>query len=87
MPRPTLALLLALLLDPRLATGALAQPPAAAPEPAPQTSATASSAASSTASATTRAAPVPATPPPPKISFLPSETISEDTAVPFPADI
>ena len=83
MPRPTLALLLALLLDPRLATGALAQPPAAAPEPAPQTSATASSAASATA----RAAPVPATPPPPKISFLPSETISEDTAVPFPADI
>lgn len=72
---------LALLLGLILATGAFAAPPApAAPEPEAPAPAAA-------APAPAKAPPTPATPPPPKIRFRPSETISEDTAVPFPADI
>ncbi|GMU46899.1 MAG: hypothetical protein AMXMBFR26_16810 [Porticoccaceae bacterium] len=78
MLRPILALLLGL----SLATGALAQPPTAAPEPAAPAQAPAPP-----PTASPKAPPASATPPPPKISFRPSETISEDTAVPFPADI
>lgn len=64
----------ALLLGLKLAAGVLA----AEPTPPPATPAT---------TAAPQAPSTPATPPPPKISFRPSETISEDTAVPFPADI
>jgi len=76
MPRRTLALLLGLI----LASGAFAAPPAPEPESPPAAPAAA-------APAPARVPPNPATPPAPKISFRPSETISEDTAVPFPADI
>lgn len=78
MPRPIIALLLGL----SLATGALAQPATAAAEPAAP-----AQAPSPPPTARPKAPPASDAPPPPKISFRPSETISEDTAVPFPADI
>lgn len=54
-------------------------PPPTTAEPPPTASAPPASPASTT--------PAPATPPAPRVIFRPSETISEDTAVPFPADI
>lgn len=64
----------ALLVGLSLAAGALAAEPTSPPAPP-------------AVPAAPQAPSTPAKPPPPKISFRPSETISEDTAVPFPADI
>ena len=76
MPHAIFPLLLSL----TLVTAAQATEPAPAPAETPPAAA---SPPASSASAT----PAPATPAAPRVIFRPTETISEDTAVPFPADI